>query len=161
MVTVGGGYAGFVTTFLSLFDNQGEGVLVLLLRTIFLALCAYITVSGLVFVHDPRLVRPLAVALVLQIPWISSPLAFYYFAAGPAVIIGIGSPKKTVDLFSIEWKFFLGGSWRFSMLQGDRWAIGVNLFALALLILLWKSVQARTSEASPARPTVAPSESAN
>jgi hypothetical protein len=141
-VTVGGGFAGFAATFVSLFNNPEEGLLALLLRIAFLGLYAYVTISGLMFVHDPRLTRHLAIALALQIPWISSPLALYLFTAGPAAIIGVGSPTKPRSFFTIEWKLFLAGTWRFSMFQGDRWGMGINLFAMAILMLLCKSVRA-------------------
>jgi len=149
-MTVGGGFAGFAGTFLTLSNSQGEGLLALVLRVVFLVLYMYITISGLMFVHNQRIVRPLAAALAMQIPWISSPLLVYDVAAGPSAVIGVGSPTQAGKLFTIDWQLLMGSSWRFEILQGARWRMSVNLLALALLILLRKSTQTGSSTASHA-----------
>jgi hypothetical protein len=135
-VSVGGGFAGFAATLAALFDSQGDKVVASIFRIVFLALYAYITASGLMFVHNPRLVRPLALALALQIPWFSSPLLVYKLAAGPAALIGVVSPAEAGKLLVIHWQLLLAATWRFELFQGARWEVSVNLFALGLFVLL-------------------------
>ena len=80
-ITVGGGFTGFVLTFQSLFNSPHQRPLNVLLTIIFLALNAYVFVSGLLFVRDEQRTRPVMAALAIQIPWISSPLMVYKFAS--------------------------------------------------------------------------------
>jgi hypothetical protein len=145
LMTVGGGFAGFVGTFMSFSGSPGEGILATILRAIFLALYAFIATSGLIFVHNPQKIRPLAVALAMQVPSFSSPLFVYKLVAGSAVVAGVGSPTKPGKILALDGQLFLGSTWGFEILQGDRWALSLNLVALALLILLWRSRQGKGS----------------
>ena len=65
----------------SLFESRGQRPLSLLIIGLFLALFTYVTISGLMFVLDPERKRPLIAALAIQIPWISSSVIVYKFAA--------------------------------------------------------------------------------
>lgn len=84
-MTVGGGFAGFVGTLQSLFNSPGVSTFKLVLILIFMGLYVFVTVCGLLYVNDPGRTGPLVAALALQIPWISSPLIVYKFAAGAEV----------------------------------------------------------------------------
>ena len=118
---------------------SSEGILASTLRIVFLALYVYITASGLMVVHNPQKIRPLAVALALQVSSISSPFFLYKLSAGPALIAGFGSPTRVGAFFTFDWQLLLASSWRFAILQGDRWQLSVNLLALVFLILLLRS----------------------
>jgi hypothetical protein len=149
-VTVGGGFTGLAATVQSLCNSQSQPPLNLLLIAVFLALYAYVTVSGLMFVHDPQGTRPLIAALAIQIPWISSPLIVYKFAAGFHAALAVGG--------GLDAEARLGCFFKFSLFEENPWRIGVNLFALAILILLCRSVRTPTSIVSstasaPAGPT--------
>ena len=90
-MTVGGGFAGVLLTLSSLFNSQSRGVTYLIFVVGFLAMFLFVMASGLLFVHDPRRVRPLLAALTMQTPWISTPLLVYKFAAEFHLAVSIGS----------------------------------------------------------------------
>ena len=139
-ITIGGGFHGSVLTFQSLFDSLGQKPLILIIKAIFLSLYAYVTISGLLFVNNPQRTRPLLAALAIQIPWISSPVIVYKFATALQAVLSIGSPEKA-GYFGLRLgsEFFLGSSWQFALLQENPWRIGINVFALLLFMLLWRS----------------------
>jgi len=145
-MTVGGGFAGVLITGHSLVHSEGQGLPYLVIMAAFLTLYTLVTASGLLFVHDPRRVQPLFAALATQIPWISSPLIVYKVAAGFHAVLTIGSPEE-VGTFGVHFgaEALLGSMFSFVFCSAKTpWSIGVNLFALLLLVLLWKS--ARTSD---------------
>jgi hypothetical protein len=135
-VTVGGGFAGVVVTLQALLGSQGQRAFNLPLMCVFLLLYVYVTVSGLLFVHKPEQTRPLIAALAIQIPWISSSLIVYKFAAALHAVFSIRSPEAAGLRFDTE--ILLGSGWRFAWLQENPWSIGINLFPLAILLLLWR-----------------------
>jgi len=58
VMTVGGGFAGFTGILQTLFQSHSLRPLNLLLMVLFLGLYGYVTVSGLVFVYEPRRTGP-------------------------------------------------------------------------------------------------------
>ena len=150
-VTVGGGFTGSVLTFQSLIGSRSQKPLILLVISVFFALNVCVTVCGLMFVHDPGRTRPILVALAVQIPWISSPLVVYKFSTGFNAVLSLGSPERAGDFaFQLGWASFLGRSWKFALFEGNEWRIGINVFALVIFILLWKSVRASVPIVRPA-----------
>jgi hypothetical protein len=147
-MTVGGGFAGVVFASQLLFTAQGQKTGSLLIIAVFFALYAFVTVSGLIFVHDPRRTRLLIVAFILQIPWISSPLIVYRFAAGCHAVIGIVFPDEKAPL-RIDASAFLGSGFTASLFQENRWSISINLVALLMLIWLLRSIRTPKPTASP------------
>lgn len=152
-MTVGGGFTGVVFTVVGLhsyFSSQNQKPFNLLVLLLFLMLNAGVTASGLLFVHDPRRTQLLVAALAIQVPRISSPLVAYKFATGLEFVLSVGGPAKAEDPgVHLGWNFFFGSSWAFSFLQEHPFSVGINLSALAMLILLVRS--ARTP-ASPMKP---------
>jgi hypothetical protein len=126
-VTVGGGFTGVVLTLQSLF-RQSQSQVYYLLMFAFLALFAFITASGLVFVHDPQRTDLLIIALALQIPWVSSPIIAYRLAAGFHVSFALIGGR-------LSGGFRLGSDFQINFFQLLPWGAGINLFALALLVL--------------------------
>lgn len=141
-MTVGGGFTGFVLTFQSLLNPQSQQPAYFVFMTAFLAFYAFVTISGLLFVQNPRRTRLLLVALVLQIPWISSPLIAYQFTAGFHVTVGLIGGSLIAE-------FWLGSYWQFSLFQELSWGAGVNLFALLMLVLLGRSRRPTSSAPDP------------
>lgn len=138
-ITVGGGFTGFAGTLQALFQLPSPKLFPLLIVVVFLGLYGYVTVSGLMFVHDSRLTGPIVAALAIQIPWVGSPVIAYKFEAGLSGFVGVGTLEKawSGDLnFYSDW--LLGSKWQFSLLQDEPWRFGVNLVALAVLILFWR-----------------------
>jgi hypothetical protein len=151
-MTVGGGFAGVVFASQTLFTSHGQKPLNLLVMVGFIALFAYVTVSGLMFVNDPQRTRHLIVALAIQIPWISSPFLVYKFATGFHAVLGIASPEGMFGI-KLEASALLGSSFLFALGQDNPWSMGINVFALVMLILLHRSIQMPGPAAPP--PTAA------
>lgn len=148
-MTVGGGFAGFAGTLQSLFNSPGASTLKLVLIFIFACLYVFVTVSGLLFVNDPRRTGPLVAALALQVPWISSSLITYKFAAGFESFIFVGSPEKQNAIVHLGWDFLFGSSWKFGLSQENPVRLGVNLAALAILLLLLRALRSSNRVAPP------------
>jgi hypothetical protein len=141
-MTVGGGFAGFLSTLQPLFHSSGVSTTNFVLTVLFMGLYASVTASGLLFVHDPARNGPLVIALMLQVPCISSSLIVYRFAAGFDMCAAVGSTENAsrVDA-GFFWDFMLGSRWRCVFGQESPLRIGVNVAALALLLLLWRARQ--------------------
>jgi hypothetical protein len=130
-VTVGGGFTGVAITLQALFrPNQPPAYYLLMLA--FIAIFAFVTVSGLVFVHNPQRTELLIAALALQIPWVSSPIIAYKLAAGFQVCVALIGGR-------LAGGFRLGSDFQINFFQQLPWGAGVNLFALALLVLLLRA----------------------
>lgn len=128
-LTVGGGFTGFALTLQYLLALQAQQPIYFLTAFAFLALYAFVTLSGLLFVHNPQRTLPLFIAVGLQIPWISSPLLAYRFTAGLQATVGL-----TGGTFA--WRLGLGSDWHCSVFQKLPWGAGVNLIAVLMLVLL-------------------------
>ena len=133
-MTIGGGFTGVAVTLQLLFSTQVQSPLDCALILMFVALFAFVTVSGVVFVHDPNQTSLLKAALALQVPWVSSPLFAYKFAAG----FQIGGALMGG---SFAGGFRLGSDFQIYFFQRLPWGFGVNFFALALLVLLVMATQ--------------------
>jgi hypothetical protein len=133
--SVGGGFTGFVVTLTGLGTPLPASSRVILVA--FAALYVFVVVAGLLFVHNPRRLVPLAVALGMQVPFVASPGVAYRFSAGAHVTVGvmIGQPSGSVRLMGSGQ---LGSSFLFVMFQPRPLAAGINLVALALFAgVLW------------------------
>jgi hypothetical protein len=140
-MTVGGGFAGFVSTLQSLF-RSGASTTNLVLTVLFVGFYACVTASGLLFVHDPTKNRPLVIVLMLQVPCISSSLIVYRFGAGFDLCTAVGGTENASRVEAgFFWDFMLGSRWRCVFGQESPLRIGVNVVALALLLLLWRARQ--------------------
>ena len=134
-MTVGGGFTGVALTLQTLLGLLGRQPLNFVLGAGILALYVFVTVSGLLFVQNLRRTGPLVVSIALQVPWVSSPLIAYRFAAGfqvSAAFIG-GRFNGGVRL---------GSDFQINVLQQLPWGAGANIFALIVLVLLVRSLQA-------------------
>lgn len=151
-MTVGGGFTGVVVTFQALqsgLTSHDQSVVNLLAMGCFLLLNTGVTVSGLLFVCDPSSTNGLFAVLAMQVPWISSSLIAYRFATGFQLVLSINGPAKGEDLaFHLGWAFLLGSSWSWSILQERQFGLGANVWALTMIVLLWRSAQ-RPPEVQP------------
>lgn len=144
-MTVGGGFAGVGATFLSLQTQENRGFPDLEILASFLGLYCYVIGSGLVFVCDPQKTRPMMLALAAQIPRISSPVIAYKFCAGFEAFFDVKAAPPGLTLGG-ELLYF-GSRGHFSLLHEAQWSLGVNYFALVMLLLLWRAVRAPDSVA--------------
>lgn len=135
--TVGGGFAGFSATLQHLLRFEGRQSADYILMIVFLVVYAFITVSGLLFVRDPHRIVPLLIASSIQIPWFSSPLFAYRLTAGFHVTVGLIEGK-------FGGGFSLGSEWQCNVLQKLPSVVGVNIFALVIVILLAVELCRRT-----------------
>ena len=132
-MTVGGGFTGVALTLQFLLSPSGRQPANFILISAFLVLFAFVTGSGLLFVHNPRRTSPLIVATVFQIPWVSSPLVAYKFAAGFQVSIALIGGR-------FHGALRLGSDFQINFFQRLPWGAGINLFALLILVLLVRSL---------------------
>jgi hypothetical protein len=149
VATVGGGYTGFSITAGTFSSFIPHGPFTELIGLTFMALYAFVTAAGLLFVYDPCWTRPMLVAIALQIPWVSLPVFEYHFAAASYVAATLGPPRQAGQLLTYALTADLGADFKFrfaSVLSGP-WSVGINLFAVLLYVLLLLS--SRTPARSP------------
>lgn len=136
-ITVGGGFAGLLSTISAL--SSWTGTLDFLLKILGFALFAYVFVCGLMFANDANRTDPLFLAFAIQIPWVSTPLIVYQFAPGIHTALGLTSSNEAGKLsFGLGWNFLLGSEWRLGLMHDRPWNLSVNLVALAICWLLSK-----------------------
>ena len=140
-VTVGGGFTGIAITLQSLLAAQNQPPVNYVLMLGFMALFGFVTTSGLVFVQDPKRIDLLIVALAIQVPWVSSPLIAYKFAAGFQVCIALFGGH-------FYGGFRLGSDYQINFFQHLPWGAGINLFAVALLVLVVRATQTPTLQST-------------
>jgi hypothetical protein len=145
--TVGGGFTGLVATLLAFSTSNVQLPYSLLPVASFVPLYAFVLTSGLIFVMHPERTRPLTAALLIQTLWISSPLVVYRFASGFYAVLKLSSPDAGTFGARVQTEFRVGCIWHIGWLSGDSWCIGINFFAIAILILLWRSVQSTNAVA--------------
>jgi hypothetical protein len=138
-MTVGGGFTGFVVTLQTLLHPHNQKFPSLLSMIVFLVLYGYVTVSGLIIVENSSRTAPVLAAVALQVPSISSTVVTYIFNSGLSLFVGITGPQQERAFAHFQFDLWWGSSWRFSFFQDDGWRIGLNLVALILFILIWKS----------------------
>jgi hypothetical protein len=132
--TVGGGWTGVAITLQSLLGRRDQAAVYYVLMVAFLAVFAFITISGLVFVLHPERTTPLVLALALQIPLVSSPIVAYRLAAGFQVSVGFLDGRFSGG-------FRLGTDFQINFFQRLPWGVGINLFALVFLVLLVRATR--------------------
>jgi hypothetical protein len=133
-VTVGGGFTGVAITLQALCERLNQPPAYYVLMMAFIAIFAFITSSGLVFIQNPERTDLLIIALGLQIPWVSSPIIAYKLAAGFQVCVALIGGR-------IAGGFRLGSDFQINFFQRLPWGAGINLFALALLVLLLRATR--------------------
>jgi hypothetical protein len=129
ILSIGGGFTGFVLTIKELFHPQSKQIIYFILFCGFSSLYLFILIAGLIFADNPKKIKPLLLAFALQVPWVSSPIMAYRFSAGIHLTVGvIGGDLRVL--------FRLGSDWQFNLMQNLSWGIGVNVPALVLIFLL-------------------------
>jgi hypothetical protein len=143
--TVGGGFAGVVFNTVAIRAAfQGQRLIAWPTIVFFLILNIYVTASGLIFVQYPHKTRPLLVALAIQIPRIWSPFLVYGFSTGLQFALGvIASTTETGGrAITLDWTGVNFGTFgMFGMFHEQPLGLGVNFWALLMLVLLLRSVR--------------------
>jgi hypothetical protein len=152
-MTVGGGFAGLCSVVQAFFKSEGGSPVTMGLFAVMLVFYLFVIASGLLFVQHPQNTRPLFAALIIQVPWFSSSWFAYKFTTGFDVLFGMLYPQGGGSL-TFRWNFFLGGESQFTFGQSAPFILGINLWALAMLVLLHRS--ARLPVARPLNQTATP-----
>ncbi len=153
VATVGGGFTGLILTANAFGSFIERGLAAELISLAFIALYAFVIVAGLLFVYDPRRTRPMLVAFVLQIPWVSLPVFEYHFSAAAYVAATLGPPQRVGEIVTYGLIADFGADFKFrfaSVLEGP-WSVGINLFAVLLYVLLQLSIRATSRSHEPAQ----------
>lgn len=126
---VGGGFTGIVITLDYLFNSRNTPLPVLFISMGFIVLYAFVTIAGALFALDERRTWPLRTALWLQIPWISSSIMAWRFTSGLSITV-------TLIGGGLSMNFWLGSIWQFNLFEKLPPGVGINLFAMLMLLLL-------------------------
>jgi predicted membrane channel-forming protein YqfA (hemolysin III family) len=130
-VSVGGGFCGVATTYPFLFSEQAHNPASAAIFIFLGLLNLYVFCSGLLFVHNPRKLDPLVVALLLQIPVISSPIFAYHFTTGLYAAAGMSDG-------GIFGSINLGSQSELFILSNRPWMVGMNFVPIVLLVAIWQ-----------------------
>lgn len=156
-MTVGGGFAGFCVGVQTFFRSSNHSAYVIALFGVMMAFQLFVTVSGLIFVQHPRETRPLFAALLIQVPWFSCSWFLYKFTSGFDLLVGIIYPKGA-EALTLRWNGLnIGGESQFSLGHNDPLILGLNLWAILMLVLLHRSKQLHSPGDSSAEEPTAPS----
>jgi hypothetical protein len=129
VLTIGGGYTGFVLIAGVMLRSNDAGVVDIIVGIEAVVLYTFIVVSGLLFADNPKCTLPMIFAFGLQIPWLSSPILTYSFSAGLRISAGLIGWRITLG-------YRLGSDAMLLFLVHRPWGIGINFFALLVFILL-------------------------
>jgi hypothetical protein len=141
LLTVGGGFSGIVTAANALLGpviGWESGAL----AVIFLTLFVFVTATGIFFTLDQKRLRPLLIALAIQIPWLSTPRFVYKFATGFYAALNIGDALKPGRMAVRLWsEVHLGSIASISWSRATTpWGVGINWVALVLFLFTWRTV---------------------
>lgn len=126
---IGGGFLGIVTTLVYMFGSEDMPFMLLVILLVFIGLYTLVTVAGVLLAIDERHTTLMGIVIGLQIPIISSPIIAWIFSAGFSLnLTWIGA--------ELGFNFWLGSQWQVNVFQELPWGIGINLFAMLMLILL-------------------------
>jgi hypothetical protein len=138
LVTVGGGCTGVLSASDVLTHTKLPDWRFVAMVWTTLALYSLITAAGLMFVNSPRRTLTMLAAIAVQIPWFDLPGIEYHLPSVLYLAMTFGPPHGANRIGTyIEWSaqisnrfdFRIGGS------PGGDWSLGVNLFAVFVLIL--------------------------
>ncbi|MEM7791655.1 MAG: hypothetical protein AAF546_09665 [Verrucomicrobiota bacterium] len=131
ILSIGGGFAGVALTLQAFFTTQNANSVLYAIIICFIALYSYGIIAGLRFTENEENKKSLIIFYWLQVPWISTPIIGYRFAAGFHVSCAmIGS--------EVSGFFRFGSDWNLNLFQAIPWGAGLNVFALAMAISLMK-----------------------
>jgi hypothetical protein len=131
VLAIGGGFTGVVVTLQAFFTSKEANPMVYAMFAGFIALYAYGVAAGLRFAEKEEEKKHLIIFYWLQVPWVSSPVIGYRFASGFHVSGAIIGAK-------LSGFFRIGSDWQFNLFQSIPWGIGLNIFALGMVLFLMK-----------------------
>ena len=129
VLTLGGGFAGIAVIAAQFLSNVPSGVS-LTISIAFILVFAWGLVAGVLVLEGSRLGTYLSLPYwLLQVPYFALPWVLYEFSSGAQLALAVRGVG-----FSYSWS--LGA--RFNLFFGSDvdWFVGVNIFALAMFVLL-------------------------
>lgn len=131
IMMIGGGFSGAYAVLMKLIQGGFPSWESYLVFVVSFLLYVYILVAGLIFAHNKANTKHLKLALLVQVPWLSTPFLYYQFSAGAN--FGTRVYESGVNSFG-----YLGNGFQIALHPNDPWAIGVNFVALALFLSVLK-----------------------
>lgn len=131
IMTIGGGFAGIDAIRMKLSHMSNPSGAIYFILGVTLLIQVYIVIAGVMFAHNKTKTKHLRRALLLQVPWLSSPFLFYMFGAGLDWTV-------IVSEHGVNFYHNLGSGFEFDTSPHYPWAIGINVVALALYLLTLK-----------------------
>jgi hypothetical protein len=143
-LALGGGFLG-VTIAFSLLIAPGQVVLARLLVLPFIVMYCWGAWCGLRLLEgDESSLKANRLFWLLQIPYFMSPIAGYFFASGALLYVTF----RPTDL-NVGAMLRLGSQFEYSLFQADKpLALGVNLFAVGVVLFLTRLVRRAPSNNS-------------
>jgi hypothetical protein len=138
-LSVGGGFTGASTT-LPLLHPEGRSLSQVAITACFFILFGIVTASGLFFAVNQQRTRLLLISLAIQIPYITSPVVTYKFGTGFPFILIVGATERGKAALYVGFEALLGSTFRAGYGEDVPWRFGVNLVAVAMMVLLWRSI---------------------
>ena len=127
ILTIGGGFVGITVT-IQFFLHANKAI-AYIVAVAFLGLYRYGIFVGFKLSEGSVPLRHLRLYFALQVPLISSPLITYRFCSGLQATVAIIQQ-------GFRWDWRLGSAWQFVIHSSAPWGVGINLVALAIVLLL-------------------------
>ncbi len=140
---IGGGFIGIALTAQSF--SQADRVIVYIALLAFVCLNGYGIFLGVRLSEGSARLRHLRFYFMLQIPFISSPIIVYQFATGLHVTVAI-----IQSTLSCGWR--LGSEGQLAISSSAPWGIGINVIAIAIVVLLYSRLAVVPQDAPVSRP---------
>jgi len=139
LITVGGGCSGVVAVIPLFSGLLSQGLRHALVVSIVFAVYLFLTSSGLLFVYNANLTRPMLFAFALQIPLFDLPGFRYEVHSLLYAAVTFGPPHGSGMIGTyIEWSGNLGthAELRIGGLPEGNWSVGANLTAMLIALFL-------------------------
>jgi hypothetical protein len=149
VLTIGGGFLGFVLSLQMLFNQREANAIAYLLFAGFVGFYAFAIYIGFRLAEDPRVTPSLVAFYWLQVPWVSSPLFAWRLSVGFHLSAGLIGGQ-------FSGTFRLGSEWQFSLLRPAPWGLGLNIFALVMAIVVTRQLLAAAKPPAPPASAVDP-----
>jgi hypothetical protein len=143
ILMIGGGFVGIALTAQAF--SRADRVIAYIALLAFVALNGYGIFLGVRLSDGSVPLRHLRFYFALQIPFISSPIIAYRFATGLQVTIAMMQSGLRSD-----WR--LGSEGQLAILSPALWRIGINVVAVAIVLLLYSRLAVVPEDAVVARP---------
>jgi hypothetical protein len=155
LITVGGGCSGLVALIPLFSGLLSQGLRHALVISIAFAVYLFLTRSGLLFVYNANLIRPMLFAFSLQIPLVDLPGFRYEVHSLLYGAVTLGQPRGSGMIGAyIEWSGNFGthAELRIGGLPEGNWSVGANLTAMLIDLFLLMYVRRAGRSANESSP---------